>query len=212
MDLEAHGSAINQQKIMDAITRGHTKLWSMVMFQALADLATVSYRPKMIAWFREKKETPGSFRWICAAIDRDPDRILKKVMTIKIRKIKASTKLTDWDLIRSQVNQHNGYQFTSCYDMLSELYEKYQSSGAMAPIMRLSKTTIYTKMAEIGVNFGQQGKHSIYLAKIQRITGTADRTVREIAKAVGMSKGGARYLLKTYRIPYRVCDYPGHQP
>jgi hypothetical protein len=65
-------------------------LWSRVLLQAIWDLAGIKLKVqkseaprlqrKTRAWFLAKKQSPGSFIWICNILSLDPDAVRERVL------------------------------------------------------------------------------------------------------------------------------------
>ncbi|MBF0295805.1 MAG: helix-turn-helix domain-containing protein [Magnetococcales bacterium] len=51
-------------------------LWASVLEQALADLSDRSHRRKALLWFSSRDDAPGSFLFVCDALNLDPDKVL----------------------------------------------------------------------------------------------------------------------------------------
>ncbi|MEO5348247.1 MAG: hypothetical protein H7836_01165 [Magnetococcus sp. YQC-3] len=51
-------------------------LWASVLQQALNDLANPQYRHEVELWMASNTFEPGSFLFICEALEIDPDQIL----------------------------------------------------------------------------------------------------------------------------------------
>ena len=60
----------------------YRNLWAAVLIQAIEDAENYSagfHREKALAWFEQKSEEPGSFQWICSALDLDPELIKLRI-------------------------------------------------------------------------------------------------------------------------------------
>ncbi len=51
-------------------------LWASVLEQALSDLSERLYRQKALLWFSSREHHPGSFLFICDALNLDPRKVL----------------------------------------------------------------------------------------------------------------------------------------
>jgi hypothetical protein len=63
----------------------YVMLWLAVLEQAKAD-ACCDSKPRLqkhaVAWFTNRSEAPGSFRWLCRTVlDANPERVLRELTT-----------------------------------------------------------------------------------------------------------------------------------
>ena len=84
-------------------------LWSRVLLQAIWDLAGIKLKvqkseaPRLQrrtrAWFLAKKDSPGSFIWICNILGLDPDAVRDRVLARSTAELRSliTSQPDNWD-------------------------------------------------------------------------------------------------------------------
>ena len=74
-------------------------LWISVLERAILDLEYVDLRERALAWIKSRRESIGSFAWICSYIGLDPNKAREAVLATSF----ATTLPTEyWDKGRYQ--------------------------------------------------------------------------------------------------------------